>query len=110
MKTKECERCGSTFECAESCECWCSKYPPIPIGNYGDCLCELCVCDILATKPASVKERVMTLSTLLILDISLWILLLGAVILGPPVVMKIAVSIIIVLVILIMYSIYRITQ
>jgi hypothetical protein len=49
MKDKICPKCGKTFECAHSTDCWCmnvklSKEAIEKIKQlYPDCLCEICL-------------------------------------------------------------------
>lgn len=52
-KTKVCPRCGSTFACLHSADCWCAAYT-IPDkltehlkSNYNDCLCKTCLEELL---------------------------------------------------------------
>lgn len=47
--TKTCPKCGRTFECHHSSECWCSRYMLYENAReflrtrYEDCLCEECL-------------------------------------------------------------------
>ena len=47
--TKTCPRCGKTFECVHSIDCWCVKVKLTDTtkaylkGHYNDCLCKDCL-------------------------------------------------------------------
>ena len=47
--TKTCPRCGKTFECVHSIDCWCVKVQLKDTtkaylkANYSDCLCKECL-------------------------------------------------------------------
>lgn len=47
--TKTCPRCGKTFECVHSVDCWCVKVKLTDATkaylkeNYSDCLCKECL-------------------------------------------------------------------
>ncbi len=49
MNKKNCEKCGNTFHCKHSTDCWCSSYSiPEQLSsylkkNYQDCLCKDCL-------------------------------------------------------------------
>ncbi len=50
--TKTCPRCGKTFECVHSVDCWCVKVKLADAtkaylkANYSDCLCKDCLEEI----------------------------------------------------------------
>jgi hypothetical protein len=50
--TKTCPRCGKTFECVHSIDCWCVKVQlkdstkAYLKENYSDCLCKECLEEI----------------------------------------------------------------
>jgi len=50
--TKTCPRCGKTFECVHSVDCWCVKVKLTDTtkahlkANYSDCLCKDCLEEI----------------------------------------------------------------
>ena len=50
--TKTCPRCGKTFECVHSIDCWCVKVKLTDATkaylkeNYSDCLCKDCLNEI----------------------------------------------------------------
>jgi membrane protease subunit (stomatin/prohibitin family) len=50
--TKTCPRCGKTFECVHSVDCWCVKVKLTDTtkaylkANYSDCLCKECLEEI----------------------------------------------------------------
>ena len=49
---KTCPRCGKTFECVHSIDCWCVKVKLTDVTkaylkeNYSDCLCKECLEEI----------------------------------------------------------------
>ena len=49
VMTKTCPRCGKTFECVHSVDCWCVKVKLTDATkaylkeNYSDCLCKDCL-------------------------------------------------------------------
>ena len=52
IMTKTCPRCGKTFECVHSIDCWCVKVKLTDATkaylkeNYSDCLCKDCLNEI----------------------------------------------------------------
>ncbi len=50
--TKTCPRCGKTFECVHSIDCWCVKVKLTDATkaylkeHYNDCLCKVCLEEI----------------------------------------------------------------
>jgi len=60
-QTKQCQRCGASFQCGSGGaqgDCWCMDLPiglPLPKAGEGDCFCPACLAQIkehvLAGKP-----------------------------------------------------------
>ncbi|MCQ2321249.1 MAG: cysteine-rich CWC family protein [Bacteroidales bacterium] len=51
---KSCPRCGKTFECVHTADCWCAKIHLSDVAKaklkmqFNDCLCESCLREIAA--------------------------------------------------------------
>ncbi len=49
METKKCKKCGKTFDCLHSADCWCAdlkiskKLSEYLSNTYKDCLCNECL-------------------------------------------------------------------